>query len=275
MLPTTTLTSTTTDDDDLESGCTSASSSRSPSIYSREDESDVDDIYCRNESEIIDVVIAKKFIISRNDDDGSNKPPRRLSQCVQLVSRRPRLSFEPSSSTQPTHVVSTISNAATASAPRSSLFCQLWEMMTMPWNKYAESNVSAPAIYKCSLSHYPSSPASSSQLKQRFFIRFIVAMVAITLFGGILLLHHQQRQISTLQSQLTIINQHRLFLEKKQSEFFVQIRSSDASLEQCKHTHKQMANAQEVVGSTMGALRRELSETMTRLVRCQEEAAQA
>jgi hypothetical protein len=269
MIATTTLTSTTTDYDDLESGCTSASSSRSSSIYSREDESDVDDSYCQNEAEIIDVVIAKKFIISRNDDDGSNKPPRRLSQCVQLVSRRPRPSFEPSSSTQPTHVVSTNSNVTTTSASRSSLFCQLWEMMTMPWNK------SAPAIYKCSLSHYPSSPASSSQLKQRFFIRFIVAMVAITLFGGILLLHHQQRQISTLQSQLTIINQHRLFLEKKQSELFVQIRSSDASLEQCKHTHKQMANAQEVVGSTMGALRRELSETMTRLVRCQEEAAQA
>lgn len=224
------------DDNDLENGCPSASSSRSSSFYSRGDESDIITYdHDRQELAVTDVLISKKFIALQNDDVGSNKPPRRLSQCLQLVSRRPRSSF-----TLSTPMQSTCNGSA-----------------NLP--SYSTQN---------SLFHHQSS-SSSPPLQHRLFIRVLVTMLIITLFGSMFLLYNQQRQISSLQSQLTIINQHRLFIEKKQSELVTQLRSSDASLEQCKYTQKQMASAHEVVGKTMGTLRREYTEARELLARCQ------
>ncbi|KAL3763825.1 hypothetical protein ACHAWU_001885, partial [Discostella pseudostelligera] len=249
------------DDDDLENGCSSASSSRSrsSSFYSQGYESDSSDHYSQHDAELIDTIISTKFLVSYDDDGSNNKPPRRLSQCEQLVSRRRQSSFTLPMPTQPAPIVSTTS-ATAATNTRSLLFRQLWEAMIMPWN-IADSH-SQPTKYKCSTSH----PASSQLLS-----RLIITILVVITFGGLLLFRHQQHQISSLQSQLTIINQHRLFLEHKQSELVTQLHSSDASLEQCKHTQKQMASAHEVVGNTMGALRREYTETRELLMRCQEE----
>ncbi|KAL7429113.1 hypothetical protein ACHAXH_001617 [Discostella pseudostelligera] len=257
-IPTKTTSATRDDDEDLENGCPSVSSSRSrsSSFYSQSYESDGSDYYSRHEVELIDTIISTKFLVSYNDDGSNNKPPRRLSQCEQLVSRRRRSSF---TQTQPTPIVSTTSIAAATNSSKASLFRQLWEAMIMPWN-IADTQ---PTKYKCS--------QTSSQIKHHLLSRIIITILVIASFGGILLLRHQQHQISSLQSQLTIINQHRLFLEHKQSELVTQLHSSDASLEQCKHTQKQMASAHEVVGNTMGALRREYTETRELLMRCQEE----
>lgn len=230
--------------DDLENGSPSSSfSSHSSSFFSQEDASGMD-------------VLISKFRVSHDDDSSiTNKPPRRRSQCPQLVSRRPRSA---SSSPSPTPIVS----ATTTN--KSSLVCQQWETAMMILNN-ADSNFS-PNKVKCLPSHQSLLATSLSQVRRLLTVAAIALIIA--LFG---ILRQQQVQISSLRSQLEIINQHRMFLETKQSDVVFHLRTSETSLQQCKHSLKQMSNAHEAVGNSMIALRQEHSQTKLQLELCQGE----
>mmetsp|Transcript_24721 Transcript_24721/g.59596 ORF Transcript_24721/g.59596 Transcript_24721/m.59596 type:complete len:222 (-) Transcript_24721:125-790(-) len=169
-----------------------------------------------------DVAMVSKFVPMI-----SGRMPRRLSQCDQLFFRKRKqrpAGESPESVTQP------------AAFRR--------------WSTLASSNGDLPKTIQFSLSDQNSSPR-----QQRRSPLLVIASVALLALTGTVFV--QQSQISALNEELKITNQHRRYLEKSQGNLVSQLEARESLLNQYRHTHAQMTKVNRDMSSRMTKLRRE------------------
>mmetsp|Transcript_8360 Transcript_8360/g.18733 ORF Transcript_8360/g.18733 Transcript_8360/m.18733 type:complete len:255 (-) Transcript_8360:297-1061(-) len=203
-----------------------------------------------------DVEIISKYIPSHG-----KTAPRRRSQCEQL-------SFRQRSKPSIIHQQQQRGDGSSSRMripPQPAAFRRWSTLVT-------SSNGDLPKTIQFSPTDGLSSSNSSHSNKRSPLL--ILATLALLAFLSILAIN-QRSQITALQSQLEITNDHRQYLEKSQSNLLSQLNQREASLSRYKHTHAQMTKVNQDMGMTMTKLREDHTRDIQELKRLRSVAAAA